>query len=43
MQELKQILLKITLSKPFRGYTQWHRYSDKQIEVLKQWILWIAE
>jgi hypothetical protein len=33
----------VTLSKPFRGYTQWHRYSDKQIEVLKQWILWIAE
>jgi hypothetical protein len=33
----------VTLSKPFRGYSTWHKYSDKQIEVLKQWILWIAE
>ena len=33
----------VTLAKPFRGYTTWHRYSDKQIEVLKDWILWIGE
>lgn len=32
----------VTLSKSFRGHTTWHRYSDKQIEVLKDWILWIA-
>jgi peptidoglycan hydrolase-like protein with peptidoglycan-binding domain len=32
----------VTLSKPFRGFTQWHRYSDKQIQVLKDWILFIA-
>jgi hypothetical protein len=33
----------VTLAQPFRGYRNWHRYSDKQIEVLKQWILFIAE
>jgi len=33
----------VTLDKPFRGYSDWHRYSDKQIEALKKWILWIAE
>jgi hypothetical protein len=33
----------VKLAKPFRGYTDWHRYSDKQIQVLKDWILWIAE
>jgi len=33
----------VTLDKPFRGYSDWHRYSDKQIESLKKWILWIAE
>lgn len=32
-----------TLSKAFRGFTQWHRYSDKQIENLRKWILFIAE
>lgn len=31
-----------TLPKPFRGYKTHHRYSDKQIEVLKNWILYIA-
>jgi hypothetical protein len=31
-----------TLAKPFRGHTTWHRYSDKQIEVLRDWILWVA-
>lgn len=33
----------VELAKPFRGHKLWHRYSDKQIEVLKKWILWIAE
>jgi len=33
----------VKLTKPFRGHTDWHRYSDKQIQVLKDWILWIAE
>ena len=33
----------VKLTKPFRGHSLWHRYSDKQIEVLKDWILWIAE
>ena len=33
----------VTLDKPFRGHTTWHRYSDAQIEALRLWILWIAE
>ena len=33
----------VTLPEKFRGFTTWHRYSDKQIEVLKNWILYIAE
>ena len=33
----------VTLAEPFRGYRQWHAYSDKQIETLKLFILWIAE
>ena len=33
----------VTLDKPFRGYKTWQRYSDKQIEVLRDWILWIGE
>lgn len=32
----------VTLSKPFRGYTQYHRYSDKQLESLKKLLLYIA-
>lgn len=32
-----------TLSKPFRGHKTWHRYSDTQIQVLKDWILFIAD
>jgi hypothetical protein len=32
----------VTLPKAFRGHTTWHKYSDKQIEVLKDWILFIA-
>jgi hypothetical protein len=33
----------VTLKEPFRGYKNWHRYSDKQIENLRLWLLWIAE
>jgi len=33
----------LTLSEPFRGYKQWHAYSDKQIETLRLFILWIAD
>lgn len=33
----------ITLDKPFRGFTQFHRYSDKQIEAARKWILMVAE
>lgn len=32
-----------TIDEPFRGFTQWHAYSDKQLEVLKLFIQWIAE
>ncbi len=31
------------LPKPFRGHREWHAYSDKQIETLRKFILWIAE
>lgn len=33
----------VSLSKPFRGFKEWHRYSDSQIESLKKLILWIGE
>jgi hypothetical protein len=33
----------VTLDKPFRGHTTWHRYSDTQISVLRDWILFIAD
>lgn len=32
----------VTLSKPFRGFTQFHRYSDKQLESLKNLLQYIA-
>jgi hypothetical protein len=32
----------VTLSRPFRGFTQWHRYSDKQITSLKNLILHVG-
>lgn len=32
----------VTLSKPFRGHSTWHRYSDRQITVLRDCILFIA-
>jgi hypothetical protein len=33
----------VKLAKPFRGFQFWHKYSDAQIETLKQWILFIAD
>jgi hypothetical protein len=33
----------VELAEPFRGYSQWHAYSDKQLETLRLFILWIAE
>lgn len=33
----------VTLDKPFRGHKTWHRYSDKQIEAIRLWLLWIAD
>lgn len=32
----------VTLKEPFRGYTDWHRYSDKQLNVLHDLLLYIA-
>jgi hypothetical protein len=31
------------LLQAFRGHKHWHAYSDKQIESLRLFILWIAE
>ena len=31
-----------TLKEPFRRKSKYHRYSDKQIKVLKEWILYVA-
>lgn len=31
------------LKEPFRGYSNWHNYSDKQIEELEKWLRFIAE
>jgi hypothetical protein len=33
----------VTLPTAFKGDKQWHAYSDKQIETLRMFILWIAE
>ena len=33
----------VELAEPFRGYKEWHRYSDAQIEALDKWIRWIGE
>jgi N-acetyl-anhydromuramyl-L-alanine amidase AmpD len=32
-----------TLKKPFKGYTQWHRYSDAQIDALRELIIHIGD
>ena len=33
----------VELKQPFRGFKFWHRYSDKQVQGLKDWILYVAE
>lgn len=33
----------VKLPKPFRGSQLWHRYSDRQIEVMRDFILYIAD
>ena len=33
----------VELEKPFRGFKQWHRYSNEQIESLRRWLHYIAE
>lgn len=33
----------VKLSKPFRGHSTWHRYSDKQIENIKLWMEYIGK
>ena len=33
----------VTLDKEFRGYKNWHRYTDAQIEILRDWIIFIGE
>lgn len=33
----------VTLAEPFRGHSTWHRYSDKQIETLRLWLIWISK
>ncbi len=33
----------VTLKESFRGHKTWHKYSDKQIEAIRLWLLWIAE
>jgi peptidoglycan hydrolase-like protein with peptidoglycan-binding domain len=33
----------IELKEPFKGYTFWHAYSEKQIVALEQWIKYVAE
>jgi len=31
------------LKEPFKGYSNWHNYSDKQIEELEKWLRYVAE
>lgn len=33
----------VTLAESFKGFKDWHRYSDAQIESLRLWMLFIAE
>ena len=33
----------VELDKPFRGHKFWHKYSNKQIEILKKWLYYITE
>jgi hypothetical protein len=31
------------LKEPFKGYTNWHNYSDKQIDELEKWLKYVAD
>lgn len=31
------------LKEPFKGYTNWHNYSDKQIDELEKWLKFVAD
>ena len=33
----------VTLAEPFKGFKDWHRYSDAQIEAMRLWMHFIAE
>ena len=33
----------VSLKEPFREYINWHKYSDKQIQSLRELLLYIAE
>ena len=33
----------ITLDSPFRGFVNWHRYSDNQIDAISKWLRFIGE
>lgn len=33
----------VTLAEPFKGMSQWHRFSDAQIEQVREWLYFIAE
>ena len=33
----------VSLNEPFRGYIKWHKYSDKQIQSLRELLLYIAK
>lgn len=33
----------VTIKEPFRGYAQWHKYSDKQLNALHDLLLYIAK
>lgn len=33
----------VELAEPFRGHKFWHRYSDQQLEIMKDWIYAVAE
>lgn len=33
----------VTLKEPFRGHYFWHKYSEKQLRVLHDWLIYIAD
>ena len=42
-QTVSIIKIVALLDQPFRGYKTYHRYSEKQIQETKKWILFVAE